>query len=135
MISMGMIGEKIRELRNKRITRNPSLLMILKLVTALLVPLLLILILSFLYSYRQAMNQSAERVSSMLEYQVEEVNATFGQINDYLLDMLIYNSYADQIRRSTQNDVDFYRAARNMCSDVEGLQNFINGGYTFYFYR
>ena len=67
---MGMIGEKIRELRNKRITRNPSLLMILKLVTALLVPLLLILILSFLYSYRQAMNQSAERVSSMLEYQV-----------------------------------------------------------------
>ena len=131
---MGMIGEKIRELRNKRITRNPSLLMILKLVTALLVPLLLILILSFLYSYRQAMNQSAERVSSMLEYQVEEVNATFGQINDYLLDMLISNPNADQIRRSTQNDVDFYRAARNMCSDVEGLQNFINGGYTFYFY-
>ncbi len=131
---MRTIREKISELKNKRKKRSPSLLMILKLVTVLLVPLLLILILSFLYSYRQAMNQSAERVSSMLGYQVEEVNATFEQINDYLLDMLISNSYAGQIRRSTQQDVDFYRAARNMCSDVEGLQNFINGGYTFYFY-
>ena len=114
--------------------KNVSLLKLLRFVTLLIVPVFLALIVSFLYGYRRSMERASDQTSFLLEYQLQEVDDSFAQINDYLLDMLITNSYADEIRRSSVRDNTFYRSARNMCSDVEALQDFINSGYTFYFY-
>ena len=115
-------------------TKRPSLLKILRLVIALLVPVLVILILSFLYSYRRSAEAVSNRIDSMFAYQMEQVDASFDQINGYLTDTLLTNRYADEIRLAEPEDIGYYRSARNLCSEVSTLQSFINSGFTFYFY-
>ena len=63
-------------------TNRPSLLKILKLVIALLVPVLILLILSFLYSYRRSAEAVSNRVDSIFSYQMEQADDSFDQINN-----------------------------------------------------
>ena len=116
------------------LTKRPSLLKILRLVVALLVPVLIILILSFLYSFQRSADAVSNRIDSMFAYQMEQVDTSFDQINGYLTDTLLTNRYMDEIRRAEPEDIGYYQAARNMSSEVGMLQNFINSGYTFFFY-
>ncbi len=115
-------------------TNRPSLLKILKLVIALLVPVLILLILSFLYSYRRSAEAVSNRVDSIFSYQMEQADDSFDQINNYLADTLLTDRYADEIRRSERGDIGYYQAARSMMTEIGTLQRFINKGYTFYFY-
>ncbi len=114
--------------------KNPSLLKILKMTMWLMIPVLVTVICSFLYSYSRAIKQTTNRINSLLEYQMEEVDASFNQINNYLVDMLMTNQYAEIIRNSQPTDNDYYRAARSFCDEVYSMQNFINSSYTFFFY-
>ena len=121
-------------MRVKFLSKRPSLLKILRLVIALLVPVLILLILSFLYGYRRSAEAVSNRIDSMFAYQMEQVDASFDQINGYLTDTLLTNRYVEEIRLAEPEDIGYYRSARNLCSEVATLQSFINSGYTFYFY-
>lgn len=114
--------------------KNPSLLKILKLTMWLMIPVLITLICSFFYTYSRAIRQTTERIDSLLRYQMEEADDSFEQINTYLVDTLMTNLHAETIRNSQPKDIDYYRAARSLCSEVSAMQNFINSGYTFFFY-
>ena len=121
-------------MRVKFLSKRPSLLKILRLVIALLVPVLILLILSFLYGYRRSAEAVSNRIDSMFAYQMEQVDASFDQINGYLTDTLLTNRYVEEIQLAEPEDIGYYRSARNLCSEVATLQSFINSGYTFYFY-
>ena len=57
-------------MRVKFLSKRPSLLKILRLVIALLVPVLILLILSFLYGYRRSAEAVSNRIDSMFAYQM-----------------------------------------------------------------
>lgn len=114
--------------------KNPSLLKILKMMMWLMIPVLVMVICSFFYTYSRAIKQTTNRINSLLLYQMEEVDSSFDQINTYLVDMLMTNQYAEIIRTSQPEDIDYYRAARSFRDEVLAMQSFINSGYTFFFY-
>ncbi len=114
--------------------KNPSLLKMLRLLLWLLIPVLLLLIGSFLYSYSRAMEQAAERVHSLVEYQMEETDASFDQINTYMVDLLMTDTNVETIRTASPEDIDYYRAARLLINEISTTQSCINSGYSFYFY-
>lgn len=114
--------------------KNPSLLKILKMTMWLMIPVLIMLIASYLYSYSRAVRKTSDRLDSLLQYQMQEVDASFDQINSYLVDVLMTSTHAETIRNSVPEDNDYYRAARSLCTEVSGTQKFVNSGYSFFFY-
>ena len=94
-------------MRVKFLSKRPSLLKILRLVIALLVPVLILLILSFLYGYRRSAEAVSNRIDSMFAYQMEQVDASFDQINGYLTDTLLTNRYVEEIRLAEPEDIGY----------------------------